>query len=132
MRRILSIGALCLLVACGEDSNSVFSPSGVSGTYNLTSVNGVALPATVTGEDDLGNPETVTFTAGSLTLQADGTHTSSVTAAAFGTDTGTGTYTLVGTSTINFVESDGETFSGTLSGNRITIFADALTFIFEK
>ena len=101
---VLTVAALT--VGCGGDA---FSPSGVSGTYALVSVNGVTLPATVT----FGG-ETLTFISGSLTLREDQTWLFSGTASSTEgattvteTETQSGTFTLVEPSTIRFTDTDG-------------------------
>ena len=60
MRQVLSLGVVCLLVACGGDSPS--APFDVPGTYHLISVDGQALPAAVTDVGDDGDPEPATIT----------------------------------------------------------------------
>lgn len=128
MRRLASVvltGAL--LTACGGNP---FSPEGVSGVYNLVSVNGNALPWT----SDQG----ATISAGSFSLNANNTYSSSVTIKPLssnipGTVTGSGTFELVEPDTIRFTRSIGGMFSGTLDGNRLTLSEeDGDSFVFEK
>ena len=140
MRRLASVvltGAL--LTACGDS----FSPEGVSGLYNLVSVNGEAIPYS----------ETVpvgqvieTFSAGSVSLSANNTYSISLTIGIDGaagiSNTDSGTFELVEPATIRFTTSSlvvppgkrrlrGD-FSGTLDGNRLTIILDGDSFVFEK
>ena len=135
MRRLASVvltGAL--LTACGGNP---FSPEGVSGVYNLVSVNGNALPWT----SDQG----ATTSAGSFSLNANNTYSSSVTGKSPssnipGTLTASGTFELVEPDTIRFTRSPGGMFSGTLGGmfsgtldgNRLTLSEDGDSFVFEK
>ena len=131
MRRLASVVLTgVLLAACGGDA---FSPEGVSGVYNLESVNGNRLPA----EIELP-PERFVFTAGSVTLNADGTFSASLTSETTTegitdteTSTDSGTFTLVAPSTIRFTEAGGETFSGTLEGGRLTLLVD-VTLVYRK
>ncbi len=55
-----------LLAAC----NDAFSPEGVSGLYNLVSVNGSAIPWSGTAIE-LGMTVTFTYSAGSVNLNAN-------------------------------------------------------------
>ena len=111
--------ALCttaLVVACGD---TPFTPEGVAGVYALISVDGESLP-------------TDGITAGSLSLQAAGTFSLSITED--GTSSGSGTYTLVGSDTIQFTSGGGdlEDFTGTLDGNEITVDEDDIIYVFRK
>ncbi len=134
MRRLASVvltGAL--LTACGGNP---FSPEGVSGTYNLETISGSPLPFSVT--DDLTGA-TFTFTAGSISLNANGTFSISTTGTATieGTTTtntfgGSGTFELVAPSTVRFTSSDGETMSGALDGDRLTIIGGGDSFVYRK
>ncbi len=112
-----------LLTACGDP----FSPESIAGVYNLETVNGNSLPAsTVDG---------TVVTAGSITLNADGTVIISFTfqlSSGNVTATNAGTFTLVEPSTIR-ITVDGEVTSGTLDGDRLTVFGeDGDTFVFRK
>ena len=122
-----------LLTACGGDA---FSPENVSGTYNLETISGNSLPVTQT-DDSTG---TVTFTAGSIILNANGTMSISTTITFTnieGTTTtntfgGSGTFELVAPSAIRFTFPDEETGSGTLDGDRITIIGGGDSFVYRK
>lgn len=71
MRTITLVGIVLALAACGSDSGSpTAAPATVAGTYNLTTVDGQALPFTVV---DLGAYQAKLASA-TLTLQADGTY----------------------------------------------------------
>ncbi len=138
MRRLASVvltGAL--LTACGGNP---FSPEGVSGLYNLVSVNGEAIPWSGTAIE-LGVTVTFTYTAGSFSLNANNTYSSSTTIEVEGggfsrTDivTDSGTFELVEPATILFTRSVGGTFPGTLDGNRLTPGDGTgdLIFVFER
>ena len=102
----------------------VLGIGGVTGEYQLTTVNGEALPF---GEDFF------TIESGTLTLESDDSYTVQITFGSNGeteTDTTSGTYE-VQDETITFTGPD-DTFTGTLDGNTITITDDALTMVFEK
>ncbi len=119
MRRLLSVAlASGLAFGCGDS----FSVDGVSGTYNLESVNGQDIPFsktfTVVGIEFI--EFTNEITSATLRLFSDNTWSSSVTASV--TEGGTtitqtatisGTFTLVEPSTIRFTDSNGDTSAGT-------------------
>ena len=137
MRRLLSVAlASSLVFGCGDS----FSPGGVSGAYNLQSVNGQNIPSseTVTGP---GFTFTVEITSGTLRLNSDNTWSVSITTTRLFTegpttfidiDTESGTFTLVEPSTIRFTDSDGDTFAGTWDGDTITIIDNGDSLVFRK
>ena len=126
MRRLaLVVLTGALLTACGGNP---FSPEGVSGLYNLVSVNGNELPWT----SDQG----ATTFAGSFNLNANNTYSTSVTiqppsSNIPATVTASGTFELVEPDTIRFTRSDGGMFSGTLDGNRLTLSGMDIS-VFER
>ena len=132
MRRLASVVLTgVLLTACGGDA---FSPENVSGIYNLETISGNPLPFSMTDASGI----TGTTTAGSIILNANGTMSISttVTITIAGTTTtntfgGSGTFELVAPSTIRLT-SDGETISGTLDGDRITIIGGGDSFVYRK
>ena len=154
MRRLASVVLTgVLLAACGGDA---FSPEDVSGTYSLETINGSPLPFSQTGIQN-GVTVTTTTTAGSVSLDANGTYGLSVTfSGTFGSDTTTTTLTVTDSrsfeieapSTIRFTttqsrvtssdgetiftSSDGETFSATLDGDRLEIVTEGDSFVFRK
>ncbi len=104
-----------LLTACGGDA---FSPEGVSGVYNLETLNGNSLPAL--------SVDGTLVTAGSITLNADGTVIISFTfqlQSGNVTATDSRTFTLVGPSTIR-ITVDGDVLSATLDGDRLTLVGE--------
>ena len=137
MRRLASVvltGAL--LTACGDS----FSPEGVSGLYNLESINGNPVPFSET-ETRFGETVTVTVSAGSVSLNANSTYSISVTTqfesagtSRTDTDTDSGTFELVEPATVRFKQQggDGDTFAATLDGNRLTFIDNGDSFVFEK
>ena len=113
-----------LLTACGDP----FSPEGVSGVYNLETLNGNSLPAS--------SVDGTLVTAGSITLNADGTVIFSLTlefqSGVPVTVTNSGTFTLVEPSTIR-ITVEGDALSFTLDGDRLTLVGeDGDTFVFRK
>ena len=133
MRKMaLMLALIGTLVACGD----AFSPSGVAGSYALTSANGESLPFTLSS-----GGESRTFESGALTLNEESTYLLSVTwifddgtTAITVTLTGLGTYALVEPSMIRLTATiDGDVTSGTIDGTRITIILDpAVSLVFER
>ena len=129
MRRLLSVAlASGLVFGCGDS----FSVDGVSGTYNLESINGQDIPFSET----IG---TVTVESGTLRLNSDNTWSVSITTSraeggttVTDTETESGTFTLVEPSTIRFTDSDGDTFAATWDGDTITITDDGDSLVFRK
>ena len=71
MRRILSVAIAFTLAACGHDTTGPSpTPSSIPGAYNLTMVDGQALPFTVF---EVGAYR-ATLVSGTLILHADGTY----------------------------------------------------------
>jgi|TARA_B100000809_G_scaffold182855_1_gene180620 hypothetical protein len=130
MRKIFPLGFVCLLVAC--NGNSPFNLADMPGTYHLISVDGQALPATVTDAGDDGTPGPVTITFATIILGLSGDFTFKITVEGR-TTRESGTFTLVGFEDLRLSFSyDGGAFSGTLSGNRLTVYDDSLTFVYER
>ncbi len=125
MRRLLPFLAAMSVLACD---------TGVSGTYDLVSLNGEELPFSV---------GTFTLTSGSLALTSDSTFAVTLTGY-FGdgdpeTENDSGTFTLDVSNVIHFTpgpESDNVTpYEGTLDGDQIQITAsldDDYTFVFRR
>ena len=121
--------ALCttaLVVACGD---SPFTPEGVAGVYALVSADGQPLPAQG-------------VSTGSLSLQANGTYSISLTEEGAQPITGVGTYTLVGSHMIQFLslrnlgtarccDISGD-FTGIRDGNEITLGEGGVVLVFRK
>ena len=135
MRRLASVLlASALLAACGDS----LSPEGVSGLYILETINGSPLPFSEIVTPTL----TVVTTAGSVSLNANSTYSASITLSitvdgttTTSTETDSGTFELVEPSTVRFTGSAtglGETFSGTLDGNQLTIIEAGDTFVLRK
>ncbi len=123
-----------LLTACGDS----FSPEGVSGFYELESINGDPIPFSETITFD-GQSITTSITAGSVSLNENSTYSMSLTFQIEGggttisdTETDSGTYTLVEPASVRFTNSEGDTFAGTKDGDRLTLIEEGMTFVFRK
>ncbi len=138
MRRFLTVMTVVLagglLPACGDDDST--GPGSVSGTYTLQTIDGTSLPFVLF---QIGNDK-IEITAGSVRLNSDNTYSISISlrltragTVTTETDTGAGTYTASG-STIQFSDSgDGEgPFTGSISGNTLTIIDEGVAFVFTK
>jgi hypothetical protein len=68
MRRILLVGIMLTLAACGRDDSMAPPPSTIAGLYQLTMVDGQGLPLTLL---DLGAYQ-VQLTSGALNMRTDG------------------------------------------------------------
>ncbi len=141
MRRFLTVMTVVLagglLTACGDDGDATGTGgTSIFGTYTLQTVNGSSLPFVVI---QVGNDK-LEITAGSVRLNSDNTYSISISlrlteagTVTTETDTGAGTYTASG-STIQFSDSgDGEgPFTGSISGNTLTIIDEDVAFVFTK
>ena len=123
MRRLFPLLAAMAVLACG---------AAVSGTYQLVSINGMELPATI---------GTYTLTSGSLTLTSDSTFTYTGTFhEADGdpkTENASGTFTLDESNVIHFTPGPGQAydtpFEGTWDGDQITVkLHDDIRFVFRR
>ncbi|PYP77215.1 MAG: hypothetical protein DMD35_15820 [Gemmatimonadetes bacterium] len=137
MRRMLATVctiATVVLAGCGSDSSTAPTQASLAGTWNLTTVNGAALPFAVQL-----NP-LVEILSDQLVLATNGTFTQS-TQARF-TDGATvttqvipdgGTYTLSGTAA-TFRFTDGSSGTATLSsaGNTFTVGEVGFSFVYTK
>ena len=118
MKKLFSIGAACLLfVACG----SSFTVQDVAGTYDLTSVDGSDLPASLFGG---------TITSSTMTFGTDSTYRHVVWGYEDGpvhTESGdSGTFGLVAQDTIFLVSTTNDTTIGRLSEGGVLTFRGAV------
>ncbi len=135
--KIVAVGLALLLAACGEDSNSPTGTDDTSifGTYALQTILGESLPLIALEEGD----DKLEITAGSIRLNSDDTYSRSVTtrltqSGNVTTDvfTVTGTFTANG-STLQFSGSGDEgPFTGSISGNTLTIIDASRPFVYRK
>ncbi len=121
--------AVSLLTGCGDATGS----EAIASDFTLQTINGQNLPF-VLAQVVVDNVE---ITAGSVRLNSDNTFSTSLTVAtteggatASETTTVTGTYTLNGT-TLAFT-SEEDTFSGSITGNTLTISDEGVTFVYQK
>jgi len=130
VKKILALGFVWLLVACS--GYSPFDLSELSGTYHLISVEGQALPATVTDVGDDGTPQPVTISFGVIQLSLDGEFRFKITVDGRTTEE-FGMFSMVTSedARLNF-SFDGGTFAGILSGKRLTVYDGSLTFVYER
>jgi hypothetical protein len=113
-----------LLTACGDDGTG---PGSIFGTYTLITINGEELPVEIAPGFEI--------TAGSVRLNSDNTYVLSFTLRLDGTtDTvdDPGTFTVVDGSIIQFTGGEAGNFSGTVSGNTLTIVEEGDTLVFRK
>lgn len=141
-KKTFSVAATALLITACTDSLNPTADS-AAGTYNLTSVNGVSMPASISTTEQ-GVTVTITYSSGSVTLRADGTFSfASSISIDFGgqvvteDETDSGTYTISGTTiTITPTSDPTDVDTATLIGNTITVVdADdgiTTTLIFQK
>lgn len=114
-RFTVAAGAALLILACGDDG---MSPSSIVGTYDLVSVDGVTIPATI----NLGGVFDQTIDSGTLVLTEGGSATLTL-VTDLGSSSVSGTYSVSGktisvtmTSLLNELRG-----SGTVSGDEISI-----------
>lgn len=135
MRRVIAIvctAATVLLAGC--DSNGTTSPTenAVSGTWNLSTINGSPLPFTLQStpkievlSDQLVVSSNGTFTESRLLRFTNGPAVTTQTA------TAAGTYTLSGTAAA-FIFNDGTTGTGTVSGSTLTVAQLGFSLVYQK
>jgi hypothetical protein len=141
MRRMLAIAyavSTVVLAGCGSDSSTVPNQnlsgnSAVVGTWNLTTVNGAALPLLLQDaspkiellSDQLVVLPTGKFTRSMLARFTDGSDSSTQ------VYPDSGTYTLSGSAAV-FTFTDGSGGMGMLAGNRMTVGATGTPFVYER
>ena len=136
--RQLAIGAITILtLACGSDA--ITRAPSIEGTYSLRTVNGAALPVTISDTIN-GVPTQYTFLAPStFTLGADKS-VRIITSVRFvfgsinevQTDTSTGTYALSG-QLVTFSQPGSTSFTAAWNGSdMLTIADDGAVFVFRK
>jgi len=125
--------ATVLLSACGSDSSTNPTPTSIAGTWNLSTVNGAALPYVL----QAANPK-VEIISDQIVISANGTFTQSTQARITqGTTVSTstlpdnGTYSLTGTAA-TFVFSDGSAGTATVSNNTLTIAESGISLVYIK
>lgn len=137
MRRVLNFCIILVCMACGGgDGGDATGPTmvSISGTWNLQTVDGAALPYVVTQT----GTEKIEITADVLTFTATGTFTEIT--AVRSTNSGqvttqsvadAGNYTLTG-NTLKAFYGDGSTITGTLNGNTLNATTQNLSLVYKK
>ncbi len=115
MRRLLPLLAAMSVLACA---------TGLSGTYDLVTINDQELPFTF----EIFGPATIT--SGALTL-SDSTYTLTATVSEE-TENDSGAFTLDESNVIHFASDDDEPFEGTWDGDQITVSLDDWTLVFRR
>jgi hypothetical protein len=134
IRVAASVGALAALTACGGDAGTGIRAS-VTGTYQLSTVNGQQLPFTENSSGAL-----VVITAGQLVAQSDGSFSEAITRSTTppggtpttATTTSTGTFT-VGNQVIVFTYSGSAgTVLGSLTSGGLSIQNGLESYDYKK
>lgn len=133
---LLALGALTLFgtTACGNDDEPSGPGRGITGTYDLRTVNGQNLPATVYEGNDFGFQYKVEVTAGRITLNSNNTFTDltairqTVNNGTPETDTVTvnGTYTRNANTLTLTVPAEDETYTLAIQGDGSLVQTDEL------
>ena len=135
MRRILVsvfTAATVLLSACGSDSTTAPTPTSIAGTWNLTTVNGAALPFVLQASPkiEILSDQIVILANGSFTQSTQARLTNGTTITTQTIPDG-GTYSLNGTAA-TFTFTDGGSETATVSGNSMTIAETGLSLVYNK
>ena len=124
MRRILAIAcsaAVVLLAGCDSNDGTGPTQNAVSGTWNLTTVNGTSLPFVIQSTPKIELTGEQLAVSGNGTFnQASQVRTTSGGTATTQTVSDAGTYSLNGTAA-TFIFNDGTTGAGAVSGNLLTV-----------
>jgi hypothetical protein len=139
MRRLLALALLIATASCSSDSSTNPTPDSLAGTWNLSTVNGLALPFLLLPGDpqasipkvELLNDQIIASSAGTFTETGNArfTDASGVQDVPF---TDSGTWTISGTAVTFRFTSDGSSGTGTLSGNTFTIGETGFSSVYVK
>ena len=125
MRRItgLLVLGLALVGACNSDSTS---PSGgtLTGSYSLRTVNGSALPYNF--------PNGLVLVSETLTLGSNGSYTDVATYNSGQTSTEFGSYSALNNSVTFHDQTDGITYSGSVSADVLTEISNGYTSVYQR
>jgi hypothetical protein len=138
MRRLAAALVLALAssaIACGSDSVTNPTPESLAGTWNLSTLNGVALPFVL----QQSNPK-VELLSDQIVVSSDGTFTDTFSlrftdAAGVVTNDGgfdTGTWTLNGAALVLRYDSDASVSTASVAGNSFTISVPGLAQLYTK
>ena len=132
MRRIIAVGTMMLMAACGDSSTGITAAS-VAGTYNLSTVNGGGLPAVVATNPKLEVLGDV------LVLSAAGSFTDKTiyritqgTSVTTDSSSDAGAFVVSGTSVALHFSSDGTTSTGTISGTSLLVTQGGFSNVYVK
>ena len=134
LKRSIATIALIALAGCGDEVTGPTAAS-LAGTWTLQSVNGLAVPATITG---LGANRSDAVS-GSVVLTAAATYTQTVSIVSYVSGQATptnpsdaGSFTIIG-STIEFTSSvGGSSQTATVTGNTMSLTFQGLAVVFAK
>ena len=134
LARITAAALIAVAGACGGDSDGITEVASVAGTYSLQSVNG-APPPFVFFDDGEYRLEVM---AASYTLTSTGSFSNTATyretengVVSISSETVTGSYS-VSAGTVTFIDTNGETVTGSISGNTLQFSEDGVTAVFAK
>lgn len=134
MRKLFSLVVLMLVFLGACDDSGTGPDNSVHGTYTLDTVNGNKVPFAIV---QIGNDK-LEIMSGSVTINADGTFSGRTTLRT--TEEGrttteeesfTGTYTNTNNS-FTFRTSDGDTYSGSVTGGSLTLIVEGFTLVYRK
>lgn len=138
MRRLLALLAPALLsfaVGCGSDGVTDPTPASVAGIWNLSTVNGAALPLLLQAANpkvELLEDQIVLSSAGTYTETFNLRFTSSTGEVTSQAMADAGTFTVTG-SLVKFVSSgDGGAFTASVTGDRFTIAFSGVSQLFIR
>ncbi len=131
-RALLSLLASSLFLAC---SDAVGPSERVAGTWRLQTVDGQALPFTLsetgTFKEELTGEVITLLAPGSLTIVTEFRYTDGGTVFAESVPDG-GTYAVDGSTVTMTWASDGSTSTATVSGDTMTLHDIGLTFVYRR
>lgn len=136
LARFMAATVIAVAAACGggDGNGGITEVASVAGTYSLKTVNGAPLPFVFLDESGYK----LEITASGYTLSSAGTFSVTATfretengVVTTATETSTGTYSVNG-STVTFIDTDGETLAGTISGNTLQFSEDGVTAVYMR
>ena len=138
MRRLISLVGIVLslvVLACGGSDSTSPTPISLAGTWNLSTVNGSALPFTLQASNpkiELLNDQIIASAGGTFTETFNYRVTGSTGQVTTEPGTDSGTWTVNGTAVSFRFASDGSTGTGTVSGNTFTVAQSGFSSVYIK
>jgi len=135
MRKAFVALAFVLAAGCGGDSSTgLTGNASFAGTYNLSTVNGSALPFVIqaTGPKIEITSDQIIANSGGTFSQTTSIRITNGTAVTTQTVSDGGTYTLNGTAASFRFNSDGSTGTGTVSGNTLIVADGGFSSLYLK